>query len=87
MNFEQFQQPNSEAKLVELVDKFIIDFIVIDEIHYAKHREATAAVSKRKRLVQGLVLEAAKKNAELCVLGMSGTPVINTCKRARAWWR
>ena len=84
MNFEQFQQPNSEAKLVELVDKFIIDFIVIDEIHYAKHREATAAVSKRKRLVQGLVLEAAKKNAELCVLGMSGTPVINTLQEGKS---
>ncbi len=84
MNFEQFQQPNSEAKLVELVDKYTIDFIVIDEIHYAKHREATAAVSKRKRLVQGLVLEAGKKNAELCVLGMSGTPVINTLQEGKS---
>ena len=84
MNFEQFQQPNSEAKLVELVDKYIIDFIVIDEIHYAKHREATAAVSKRKRLVQGLVLEAGKKNSELCVLGMSGTPVINTLQEGKS---
>ncbi len=84
MNFEQFQQPDAEARLVEFVDKHIIDFIVIDEIHYAKHREATAAVSKRKRLVQGLVLEAGKKNSELCVLGMSGTPVINTLQEGKS---
>ncbi|MBK9031570.1 MAG: methyltransferase domain-containing protein [Myxococcales bacterium] len=84
MNFEQFQQPDSEARLVEFVDKAIVDFIVIDEIHFTKHREATAQVSKRKRLVQGLVLEAGKKNAELCVLGMSGTPVINTLQEGKS---
>jgi hypothetical protein len=84
MNFEQFQQPDAEARLVAFVDKHIVDFIVIDEIHYAKHREATAAVSKRKRLVQGLVLEAGKKNADLCVLGMSGTPVINTLQEGKS---
>ena len=84
MNFEQFQQPDSETRLVEFVDKHIVDFIVIDEIHYAKHREATAQVSKRKRLVQGLVLETGKKNPELCVLGMSGTPVINTLQEGKS---
>lgn len=84
MNFEQFQQPDSETRLVEFVDKHIVDFIVIDEIHYAKHREATAQVSKRKRLVQGLVLETGKKNPDLCVLGMSGTPVINTLQEGKS---
>lgn len=84
MNFEQFQQPDAEARLVEFVDQHILDFIVIDEIHYAKHREATVAVSKRKRLVQGLVLEGGKKNSELCVLGMSGTPVINTLQEGKS---
>jgi superfamily II DNA or RNA helicase len=84
MNFEQFQLPTSEEKLVAFVDKNVIDFIVIDEIHYAKQREAGTLMSKRKRLVQGMVLEAGKKNADLCVLGMSGTPVINTLQEGKS---
>ena len=84
MNFEQFQLANSEANLVAFVDKNVIDFIVIDEIHYAKQREAGTLMSKRKRLVQGMVLEAGKKNSDLCVLGMSGTPVINTLQEGKS---
>ncbi len=84
LNFEQFQQPDSEAALVAFLDKNVVDFVVIDEIHYAKQREEGAVMSKRKRLVQGLVLEAGKKNAELCVLGMSGTPVINVLQEGKS---
>jgi superfamily II DNA or RNA helicase len=84
MNFEQFQLANSESNLVGFVDKNVIDFIVIDEIHYAKQREAGTLMSKRKRLVQGMVLEAGKKNSDLCVLGMSGTPVINTLQEGKS---
>lgn len=83
MNFEQFQQPDSEKNLVDFLAKHIVDFVVIDEIHFAKQREETQ-MSRRKRLVQGLVLEAAKRNADLCVLGMSGTPVINTLQEGRS---
>ncbi len=78
LNYEQFQQPGSEKDLVAFLDRNVVDFVVVDEIHYAKQREAGAEMSKRKRLVQGLILEAVKKAADLCVLGMSGTPVINT---------
>ncbi len=84
LNYEHFQQPNSEAELVAFLDRNLIDFVVIDEIHYAKQREAGAVMSKRKRLVQGLVLEAQKKAADLCVLGMSGTPVINTLQEGKS---
>lgn len=84
MNFEQFQLANSEANLVGFVDRNVIDFIVIDEIHYAKQRDAGTLMSKRKRLVQGMVLEAGKKNSDLCVLGMSGTPVINTLQEGKS---
>lgn len=84
LNYEQFQQPSSERELVAFLDRNIVDFIVVDEIHYAKQREAGAEMSKRKRLVQGLILEAGKKTAELCVLGMSGTPVINTLQEGKS---
>ncbi|MFO0559987.1 MAG: zinc-ribbon domain-containing protein [Polyangiales bacterium] len=84
LNYEQFQQPDSESKVVAFLESNTVDFIVIDEIHYAKQREASDLMSKRKRLVQGLVLESGKKNAELCVLGMSGTPVINTLQEGKS---
>lgn len=83
MNFEQFQQPDSETNLVDFIATHEVDFVVIDEIHFAKQREEKT-MSRRKRLVQGLVLEAGKGNAELCVLGMSGTPVINTLHEGRS---
>lgn len=83
MNYEQFQQPDSEAKLVAFLDRNVVDFVVVDEIHFAKQRDE-GAMSRRKRLVQGLILEAGKKNAELCVLGMSGTPVINSLHEGRS---
>lgn len=83
MNFEQFQQPDSEPKLVEFLDRHTVDFIIVDEIHFAKQRDEKQ-MSKRKRLVQGLILEAGKREAELCVLGMSGTPVINTLQEGRS---
>jgi superfamily II DNA or RNA helicase len=84
MNFEQFQQGDTENKLLAFHEKNVIDFVVIDEIHYAKHREAGTAVSKRKKYVQALVLKAAEKNSDLCVLGMSGTPVINTLQEGKS---
>lgn len=84
LNYEQFQQPDSEARLVAFLEKNVVDFVVVDEIHFAKQRDAGAVMTKRKRLVQGLVLEAAKKNADVCVLGMSGTPVINTLQEGKS---
>jgi hypothetical protein len=84
LNYEQFQQPNSESELVAFLDRNVVDFIVVDEIHYTKQREAGVEMSKRKRLVQGLILEAGKKSADLCVLGMSGTPVINTLQEGKS---
>ncbi|MCA9606145.1 MAG: hypothetical protein KC619_11150, partial [Myxococcales bacterium] len=83
LNFEQFQQPDSEAKLVDFLARHRVEFVVIDEIHFAKQRDENT-MSRRKRLVQGLVLESGKSNADLCVLGMSGTPVINTLQEGKS---
>ena len=84
MNFEQFQLRKSEENLVAFLAENVVDFIVIDEIHYAKQREPGTVVSKRKKLVQGLVIHSGKKNPDLCVLGMSGTPVINTLQEGKS---
>lgn len=84
LNYEQFQLQRSEEELVAFLERNVIDFVVIDEIHYTKHRHADTEMSKRKTLVQGLILEAGKKAADLCVLGMSGTPVINTLQEGKS---
>ncbi len=84
LNYEHFQQPSSEPELVGFLERNVVDFVVVDEIHYAKQRDAGVEMSKRKRLVQGLILEAAKRAPELCVLGMSGTPVINTLQEGKS---
>ena len=83
MNYEQLQQPNSESELKHFLDSNNIDFIVIDEVHYAKQRYVDQ-LSQRKRLLQAMVSEAGRRNTEMRVLGMSATPVINNLQEGRS---
>lgn len=83
MNYEKLQQPNSESELKRFLDSNNIDFIVIDEVHYAKQRYVDQ-LSQRKRLLQAMVSEAGMKNTELRVLGLSATPVINNLHEGRS---
>ena len=83
MNYESFQQPGSEGELKAFLERERVDFVVIDEIHYAKQREVEQ-MSQRKRLVMALVTVAGEASADLCVLGMSATPVINNLQEGRS---
>lgn len=83
LNYEQLQQPDSEARLKQFVDSNRIDFIVIDEVHYAKQRYADQ-MSQRKRLMQAMVSAAGEVNPDLRVLGLSATPVINNLQEGRS---
>jgi hypothetical protein len=76
LNYEFFQQPNSESRLKQFLKLIKVDFVVIDEIHYSKQRVAED-VSKRKKVISALLSEAAVGNDNLHILGMSATPVIN----------
>ena len=82
-NFEQFQQPDSEGRLKAFCEREQVKFIIIDEIHYAKQRH-TDQMSKRKRLVNGMVATETEENPDLYVLGMSATPVINNLTEGRS---
>ena len=66
-----------------LVEKHKIDFIVLDEIQSVKQR-TPKVTSKRRQVVSGLLSAASEKNSDLCVLGMSATPVINNLYEAKA---
>jgi Hypothetical methyltransferase/Probable Zinc-ribbon domain/Type III restriction enzyme, res subunit len=78
LNHEMFQQPSTAAHIRQLLERYQIDLIIVDEIHRCKQRSETS--SKRRENVERLIIDAAKQNPDLHVLGMSATPVINNLK-------
>ncbi len=76
LNFEAFQQQDSDDKVMELLENTNIEFVVIDEIHYAKQKDPEK-MSKRKRIINSMIAKLRETNPKLAVLGMSATPVIN----------
>jgi len=76
LNYELFQLNSSKKMIDDLISNNIIDMIILDEIHFVKQRDDT--VTKRRQLLNYLITEAANKNPDIAVLGMSATPVINS---------
>lgn len=83
LNYELFQQENSEALVKSLIDQYKVDFVVIDEIHHSKQR-VVEDMSKRKRIITGMITSINQNNSNLHVLGMSATPVINNLYEGKA---
>lgn len=83
LNYEQFQLQSSSKRLRKFLTKHKIDFLVIDEIHFAKQRSAEL-LSKRRENVTAFSFGAGKRNKALRVLGMSATPVINNLQEGRS---
>jgi superfamily II DNA or RNA helicase len=84
LNYEGFQQPDSAERIRSLVEREAIAFLIIDEIHFAKQRGAVEDISLRRKLVMALVTSAGERNADLHVLGMSATPVINNLQEGKS---
>jgi superfamily II DNA or RNA helicase len=85
LNFEKFQQPYSAELVGNILANHQIDFVVIDEIQNVKQRDPSPnKESKRRKTLNYLLSEASRQNPELCVLGMSATPVINNLYEAKA---
>lgn len=83
LNYEAFQQEDSEKKVRKFAKQEVVDFVVVDEIHFTKQR-TVENLSKRKKLVTALISLAAAKQPQLCVLGMSATPVINNLQEGKS---
>jgi len=83
LNYEAFQQPDSAERVRGLVEGEPIDFVIVDEIHYAKQR-AVENISQRRQMVAALTSLAAQRNPDLHVLGMSATPVINNLQEGKS---
>ncbi|MBD2741404.1 DEAD/DEAH box helicase family protein [Coleofasciculus sp. FACHB-1120] len=83
LNYEMFQQPDSADWVRSLVESELIDFIVIDEIHYTKQRHVEN-ISRRKQLVSAFITAASDRNPNLHIIGMSATPVINNLQEGKS---
>jgi len=83
LNYEAFQQPDSAEGVRALVERARIDFVIVDEIHFAKQR-VVDDMSLRRQLVTALTTQAAERNLDLHVLGMSATPVVNNLQEGKS---
>lgn len=81
LNYEAFQQNSSDDDVLQLLENTEIDFVVIDEVHFTKQRNADL-MSKRKRIIGSIITELRKK-PNFSVLGMSATPVINNLEEGK----
>ena len=82
LNHEMFQQPSTPSHIRQLLERYKIDLIVIDEIHRCKQRNDDP--SKRRQMVLALITNATEINPNLHVLGMSATPIINNLKEGKS---
>lgn len=82
LNHEMFQQPSTPAHIRQLLERYQVDFIIVDEIHRCKQRGDDP--SKRRQMLLALITNAAERNPNLHVLGMSATPVINNLKEGKS---
>lgn len=83
LNYEKFQQVNSELLFQDLTNNNQIDFVVIDEVHNAKQRNDDEE-SQRREVLTRLIGRVREKNSDLYTLVMSATPVINNLFEAKS---
>lgn len=85
LNYEKFQQSNSEELFQDLTNNNQIDFVVIDEVHNAKQREeGDEFESIRRGVMTRLLGRVRENNSNLYTLVMSATPVINNLFEAKS---
>lgn len=75
LNYETFQQDDSEFVVSELLKNNRLDYLILDEIQNVKQRDDEQ--SSRRDVVNKLIIASRERNEDLLVLAMSATPVIN----------
>jgi hypothetical protein len=74
LNYEKFQQRH-RRELIQRLSSLRFDFVVLDEIQLVKQRHTRT--SHRRTALEILLTRVSEHNPDLCVLGLSATPVIN----------
>ena len=81
--YSRFSQANEDVKLNMLANNKI-DFIIIDEVHFAKNRGKEEDQSARRKRILKLNRWAEENNSNLYRMVMSATPVINDLTEAKS---
>jgi superfamily II DNA or RNA helicase len=82
LNYDKFNQQDSPNLILELKDQKI-DFVILDEIHYAKTRSEDE-ISQRTENLTGLLTGIKRKNNDIKVLGLTATPVVNNLTEGKS---
>ena len=83
VNYESFQRTWTKDFIKSLTEQSQIDFIVFDEVQFARQRhEASSQMSERRKQVNSLIESAVAANPDLRILAMSATPVVNNLREA-----
>jgi len=83
LNFEAFQQTDSENNVSQFCSRNQVNLLVVDEIHYAKQRHSEN-MSKRRQLITAFSSLSSQGTENYYVLGMSATPVINNLHEGKS---
>ncbi|MBT7815181.1 MAG: DEAD/DEAH box helicase family protein, partial [Polaribacter sp.] len=82
LNYDKLNQLTSKNDVLKL-SQLKIDFVVLDEIHWAKNT-STKNSNKRRINLELLLSNARKINSEIKILGLSATPVVNNLQEGKS---
>jgi superfamily II DNA or RNA helicase len=82
LNYDKLNQNNSSNDVLKL-SKQKIDFVVLDEIHWAKNTSSKEMTKRRKNL-EILLSNARNVNPGIKILGLSATPVVNNLQEGKS---
>ncbi len=83
INYEQFQQPLSTLNNILKLASQKIDFVILDEIHFAK-TTSLKNESKRREFMDKLLSLIRENNPKWKVVGLSATPIVNNLVEGRS---
>lgn len=81
-NHEMFQNRFTRS-IKAFIQKYAIDFVVIDELHQVKQRKEDEE-SQRRHLISGIITDVPIDRPKPRVLGMSATPIINNLQEGKS---
>jgi hypothetical protein len=83
VNYEKFQQKDSEMFAYDLVHNYNIGYVILDEVHNIKQREVENESIRRNNVVK-LITALREKNPDVMLSAMSATPIINNFYEPKA---
>ena len=82
VNYDKLNQTSSRNDVSKLSQQKI-DFVVLDEIHWAKNTSSKNATLRRENL-EYFLSNARKINPKIKILGLSATPVVNNLQEGKS---